>query len=84
MITKKMKPRRPLSAQRIFFSAIFACSAVFSLVIGAQTSKTRVHVETLASPRLEGRLTGSNGEKLASDYVVSELQKIGAKPLPGQ
>jgi hypothetical protein len=80
MITKKMEPRRTL---RIFFSAIFALSAVSSFV-SAQTSKTRAHVETLASPRLEGRLAGSNGEKLASDYIVSELQKIGAKPLPGQ
>jgi Zn-dependent M28 family amino/carboxypeptidase len=50
----------------------------------AQTSPTRPHVETLASPRLEGRLAGSNGERLASDYIVAELQKIGAKPLPGQ
>ena len=50
----------------------------------AQTSKTRAHVEALASPRLEGRLAGSNGEKLASDYIVSELKKIGAKSLPGQ
>ncbi len=49
----------------------------------AQTSKTRSHVQTLASDRLEGRLAGSNGERLASDYIVSELQKIGAKPLPG-
>ena len=47
-------------------------------------SRTRTHVETLASPRLEGRLAGSNGEKLASDYIVAELQRIGAKPLPGQ
>ncbi len=39
-------------------------------------------METLASPRLEGRLAGSQGEKLASDYIVSELKKIGAKPLP--
>src|SRR5215813_3539474 len=54
-----------------------------SVLLGAQ-SKTRAHVETLASPRLEGRLAGSNGEKLASDYIVAELQKIGAKPLPGR
>ena len=54
------------------------------MVVSGQTSKTRVHVETLASPRLEGRLAGSNGEKLASDYLVAELQKIGAKPLPGR
>jgi Zn-dependent M28 family amino/carboxypeptidase len=50
----------------------------------AQASHTRSHVETLASSRLEGRLAGSNGERLASDYLVAELQKIGAKPLPGQ
>ena len=48
------------------------------------SSQTRAHVETLASPRLEGRLTGSAGEQLASDYIASELRKIGAKPLPGQ
>jgi len=50
----------------------------------AAQSRTRTHVETLASPRLEGRLAGSNGEKLAADYITAELQKIGAKPLPGQ
>jgi Peptidase family M28/PDZ domain/PA domain len=46
-------------------------------------SKTRQHVTALASERLEGRLAGSNGEKLASDYLVAELRRIGAKPLPG-
>src|SRR4051812_22839625 len=52
---------------------------------GAQApSKTRAHVEALASPRLEGRLTGSAGEQLASDYLVTQLRKIGATPLPGQ
>jgi hypothetical protein len=46
-------------------------------------SLTRAHVTALASERLEGRLTGSNGERLAADYLVSQLQAIGAKPLPG-
>lgn len=49
----------------------------------ATGSKTRVHVETLASPKFEGRMTGSPGEKLAADYLVAELKKIGARPLPG-
>ena len=84
MITNKKKPERTRRTRRIFWSAIFACSAVFSVLVGAQTSKTRAHVETLASPRLEGRLAGSNGEKLASDYLVAELKKIGATSLPGQ
>src|SRR5687768_3539168 len=49
----------------------------------ATSSRTRVHVETLASPKMEGRLTGSAGEKLAADYLVAELKKLGAQPLPG-
>ena len=50
----------------------------------AKATSTRAHVEKLASPALEGRLTGSNGERLASDYLADELRKMGAKPLPGQ
>jgi len=51
--------------------------------VSAQTL-TKQHVETLASDRFDGRLTGSPGERLAGDYIVSQLQRIGAKPLPGQ
>jgi len=83
-MSNQKKPQRALSTQRTFCSALFAISAVCSVVVAAQTSKTRAHVETLASSRLEGRLAGSNGERLASDYLVAELQKIGARPLPGQ
>ncbi|MBY0494760.1 MAG: M28 family peptidase [Cyanobacteria bacterium] len=46
-------------------------------------SRTKTHVTTLASDKFEGRLTGSPGEKLAADYLISELKRIGAKPLPG-
>jgi hypothetical protein len=49
----------------------------------ATSSRTRGHVETLASDKFEGRLTGSPGEKLAADYLIAELKRIGAKPLPG-
>ncbi|MGH7487240.1 MAG: hypothetical protein ACREMY_16820, partial [bacterium] len=64
----------PRSAQRTLSILFFAISALSAapVLVDAQTSKTRVHVETLASPRLEGRLAGSNGERLASEYIVSE------------
>ena len=63
----------------VFSWLIAACaSAAFA------QSQTRPHVQALASDRFEGRLAGSNGERLAADYIVGELQKIGAKPLPGQ
>ena len=70
---------------RVFvISWLIPAAAILSSVAVRAQSRTKTHVETLASPRLEGRLAGSNGEKLASDYIVAELQKIGAKPLPGQ
>jgi hypothetical protein len=47
-------------------------------------SKARAHVETLAAERLGGRLAGSPGERLASDYIISQLKRIGARPLPGR
>jgi hypothetical protein len=49
----------------------------------AAPSRTKTHVQTLASDKFEGRLTGSNGEKLAADYLIAELKRMGAKPLPG-
>ena len=50
----------------------------------AVQSPTRRHVETLAAPGLEGRMAGTPGEAQAADYLVQELQRLGAKPLPGQ
>ncbi|HKB10264.1 MAG TPA: M20/M25/M40 family metallo-hydrolase [Vicinamibacterales bacterium] len=75
--------QRPQRTQR----TVFAVSAlvVAAAALHAQApSTTKTHIETLASPRFEGRLAGSNGERLASEYIAAELQKIGAKPLPGK
>ena len=47
-------------------------------------SRTRAHVETLASDKFGGREAGSDGERLAGDYIVSQLTRIGARPLPGR
>ena len=44
----------------------------------------RAHVAALAAPELGGRLTGSDGEKLAAEYIARQLRKIGATPLPGE
>ncbi len=49
-----------------------------------QASRTRTYVETLASEKFDGRLTGSAGERLAAEYISAELKRIGAKPLPGR
>jgi hypothetical protein len=61
-------------------------AAMFASPAASQTttaSKTRAHVQTLASERFDGREAGSPGERLAADYIVEELTRIGARPLPG-
>src|SRR4051812_20874058 len=54
--------------------------------LSAQTtvaSKTKAHVEYLASDRLEGREAGTPSERLAGDYIAAQLARVGANPLPG-
>src|SRR4051812_37251702 len=65
-------------------------AAAISAVLAATTSSTRADsprtqplVTALASEQFQGRLTGTDGERLASDYLVDQLQRLGAKPLPG-
>ena len=41
----------------------------------------REEVGFLASDRLEGRMTGSKGTRLASEYIAAYLEKIGLQPL---
>lgn len=40
----------------------------------------RAHVKYLASDELEGRGVGTNGEKLATNYLASQLQSEGLRP----
>ena len=69
-------------------AVIVAASVALSASLYAQApatlaSRTKTHVTTLASDQFEGRLSGSAGEQRASAYITGELQRIGAKPLPG-
>lgn len=44
-------------------------------------SRFRKHVSFLASDQLQGRLTGSDGDSLAAEYIRSTLIKDGLTPL---
>ncbi|RYG41945.1 MAG: hypothetical protein EOO01_24045, partial [Chitinophagaceae bacterium] len=41
------------------------------------------HVVYLADDKLEGRRTGSAGEKLAADYITKQFKKAGVGPYNG-
>lgn len=50
---------------------------------GAGEAQLRADVGFLAGERLAGRMTGSEGETLAVEYIAAQLKLIGAVPLPG-
>src|SRR5437868_10861005 len=50
----------------------------------ADVGQLRRYITTLASERFAGRQTGTEGERLAREFLIAELKRIGAKPLPGQ
>ena len=51
---------------------------------GAETGDVRTHVNRLASEEMEGRLTGTEGARRASDYIIQELERMGVRPLPAR
>lgn len=58
---------------------IAGCTAQQKVAREPQPSITALqqHVAYLASDSLEGRRTGTAGEKLAADYIAGQFQKIG-------
>lgn len=61
------------------------CFPLFITAQNSQTSSTTVdrlkeHVVYLASDELEGRATGSEGEKLAYEYIIAAFEKAGLQP----
>ncbi|MCW5947064.1 MAG: M28 family peptidase [Fimbriimonadales bacterium] len=58
---------------------------ILSLVLAASigsidATALQRHVEFLANPKLEGRMTGSPGEREATEYCANYFKEIGALP----
>ena len=78
--------RSQLLAAILMFAAAMPAAAQRSPAQTAptQASGTRAYVETLASEKFGGREAGSPGERLAAEYLATQLTRMGAKPLPGR
>ena len=61
--------------------ALVFCLAV-TLPVVAELGQVKTDVKTLADDSMGGRMTGSEGEKLAADYITEELKNLGMIPLP--
>jgi len=65
---------------RLLIGAAILVAEVFSQNLQVSGERLRAHVKYLASDELEGRGVGTNGEKLATNYIASQLQAEGVKP----
>ena len=70
---QKMKNGLPIVLTMVIFGS--SCS-------GQQIDQTKIqkHIKTLSSDSLQGRGTGTEGEKMAAAYIQSEFIKIGLEP----
>ena len=50
----------------------------------AIVTNLQAHIGYLADDKLEGRRAGTNGEKLAREYIQKEFEKIGLRPVGNQ
>lgn len=48
---------------------------------GDDIADLRAHVDYLADDRLEGRLTGTEGERLAFEYITRQFETLGLEPV---
>ena len=61
-----------------------AVALLLAVTATSTSAQTRPHVEALASEKLGGREAGSEGERLAAEYLARQLDRIGARPIPGR
>lgn len=67
--------------KRVLLALIFLAGS--SLFVEAQFNKEALlsHIKILSSDSLQGRGTGTEGEKMAAAYLTSELKKLKLRPL---
>ena len=61
--------------------AIRSGSSARTATLSVDTLAIRAHTRFLADDQLAGRGTGTDGERLAAAYIVSQLQRLGLSPL---
>ena len=68
------------SALSLFFLTGSAFAQKLKKADQAIIASLQSHVSYLADDKLEGRRAGSNGEKLAMEYIAGQLEKAGLQP----
>lgn len=78
-----MKKRLRLLSLSLLILSSFSVASYSQTYVGMEQELKR-HIEYLTSEQLKGRKTGSEGEKLASEYIFKELERGGIMMLTGE
>ncbi len=66
--------------KKTVFLLLLSQTIVFAQKADIEPNSIKKHIEYLASDKLEGRGTGTEGGKNAAKYLVKQFKKIGLKP----
>ena len=72
--------RRLLDLEEAVTIALGEVPALPESIAEISPDDLRLHVEALASEAMEGRLTGTEGEQLATAYVADAFERLGLEP----
>ncbi|MEO8086305.1 MAG: M28 family peptidase [Bacteroidota bacterium] len=66
----------------LFAFCLLSCATTQHVVLSDidLTANLKKHISTLASDEFMGRETGTKGEELAMNYIISQFKEIGLKP----
>lgn len=67
----------------LLLAAVLTAPAADAVAQGVDTLAIRGHTRFLADDLLLGRGTGTEGERIAAAYIVSQATRLGLEPLPG-
>lgn len=65
------------TAYNLIGFSVFCLSAISCSAQQIDAKKVRQHIKILASDSLQGRGTGTEGERMAATYIESQFKKIG-------
>jgi hypothetical protein len=75
------RPRLPSNSEGDSRTTPHHASRPATFTSDITTNDLRAIVAYLASDELEGRLAGSRGAELASDYIAAQMKRIGLRPV---
>ena len=81
LIRKKMSGRILIPAVIILALAVFSCNRAKNPEVTVEELQSQI--KYLSSDSLKGRMTGSDGDSLAAEFIRSELTSYGFTPLAG-